>query len=193
MGITISSYTRSHANAIVSLELRASSIEDWLDKAIAMPNFSPYLKVFESFGFGSRLSVLLLIQIYPFDKFLVGGQPWVEEEIGHNDKLQLRYRSLRSFQLYLGIGYKWVQSGDKIVRTIGGSTVCRSHLYMWCFDRIAPEGNRRLQTYIGQNLGEKYDLLRRGEVKIAGKDAIIRVLYKATRLLFEELCQELLE
>jgi hypothetical protein len=149
--------------------------------------------VFEFFGFGSRLSVLLLIQIYPFDKFLVGGQPWVEEEIGQNDKLQLRYRSLRNFQLYLGIGYKWIQSGDKIVRTIGGSTVCRSHLFMWCFDRITPEGNRRLQTNVGQDLGKKYDILRRGYVKIAGKDAIIRVLYKATRLLFDELCRELLD
>jgi hypothetical protein len=51
---------------------------------------------------------------------------------------------------------------------------------MWFFDRaeplrdrIAPEGNRRLQTAICQTLGQKYDKLRRGDVKIAGKDAII--------------------
>jgi hypothetical protein len=106
--------------------------------------------------------------------------------------VQIRHRSQRSFQLYLGIGYQWKQSGDKTVRVIGGSTICRAHLYMWCFNRIAPEGNRRLQTNIGQNLGVKYDELRRGAVKISGKDAIIRVLYKATRLLFEELCRELL-
>jgi hypothetical protein len=66
-------------------------------------------------------------------------------------------------------------------------------LYMWCFERIAPEGNRRLQTNIGQILGKKYDVLRRGKVKIAGKDAIIRVLFKATKLLFDELRQELLK
>jgi hypothetical protein len=58
---------------------------------------------------------------------------------------------------------------------------------------IAPEGNRRLQTAIGQELGTKYDKLRRGEVKIAGKDAIIKVLYKTTRMLFEKLCKELAE
>jgi hypothetical protein len=63
---------------------------------------------------------------------------------------------------------------------------------MWCFARITPEGNRRLQTNVGKELGKKYDHLRRGEVKIAGKDAIIRMLYKATRILFEELCRELL-
>jgi hypothetical protein len=193
LGIGISEYTRAHAFEIIALELRATAIESWLDKAIADPEFAPYLKVFERFGFGQRLSVLLLIQIYPFEKFLVDGVPWVEEEIGHNDKPQLRYRSLRSFQLYLGLGYKWVQSGEKTVRVFAGSTVCRSHLYMWCFDRIAPEGNRRLATNIGRSLGEKYDHLRRGEVKIAGKDAIIRVLYKATRILFEELCRELLD
>ncbi len=192
LGIDISKYTRAHATAIINLELRANAIENWLDREIDKCEYQPYLKVFEKFGFGTRLSTLLLIQIYPLDKFLIDGKPWLEEEIGSNGKLQLRYRSLRSFQLYLGLGYKWIQSGEKIIRVLSGSSICRSHLYMWCFDRIAPSGNRRLQTKVGQNLGEKYDKLRRGEVKIAGKDAMIRVLYKATRMLFEELCRELL-
>jgi hypothetical protein len=147
--------------------------------------------VFEKFGFGSRLSVLLLVQIYSFDKFLLGGVSCVEKEVNLNGKTQTRYRSLRSFQLYLGVGYKWVQSEDKTIRTLGGSSVCRAHLYMWCFDRIAPEGKRRLPTAHGQILGEKYDKLRRGDVKISTKDAITRVLYLATRLLFEELWQSL--
>jgi hypothetical protein len=193
LGVNISEYTRAHAAAIVSLELRAKAIEVGLDNAIANSEFVPYLRVFERFGFGSRLSVLLLIQIYPFQKFLLNGAPWCEEEIGHNGKPQKRYRSLRSFQLYLGVGYKWIQSGDKIIRTLSGSSVCRAHLFIWCLARIAPEGNRRLQTNIGQNLGAKYDKLRRGEVKIAGKDAIIRVLFKMTRLLFDELCRELVK
>jgi hypothetical protein len=51
----------------------------------------------------------------------------------------------------------------------------------------------RCETNVGKALGEKYDKSRRGEVAIAGKEAIIRVLYKATRLLFEELCRELIE
>jgi hypothetical protein len=63
---------------------------------------------------------------------------------------------------------------------------------MWYFDRIAPEKNRRLQTNIGQTLGKKYDKPRWGEVKISEKDAIIRTLFMATRLLFEELCRELI-
>ncbi|MGL5804848.1 MAG: hypothetical protein ACRC11_05315 [Xenococcaceae cyanobacterium] len=192
LNVNLTDYTRAHARAIVDLELRAKAIEDKIDRQRQFASFAPYLKVFEKFGFGQRLSILMLIQIYPLEKFLVDGKPWVETEIGYNGKPQLRYRSLRGFQLYLGLGYKWVQSGEKVVRVLGGSTVCRSHLYMWAFDRIAPQEKRRLQTAIGQNLGAKYDKLRRGEVKIAGKDAIVRILYKATRLLFEELCKELL-
>jgi hypothetical protein len=193
LDINLSDYTRAHAASIINLELRGSAIERWLDRAIDFNSFAPYLKVFALFGFGQRLTVLMLIQIYPLEKFLVDGKPWIEEEIGSNEKPQLRHRSLRSFQLYLGLGYKWVQSGEKTVRVLSGSSVCRSHLYIWAFDRITPEGNRRLQTNIGQDLGKKYDKLRRGEVKIAGKDAIIRVLFKASRMLFEELCRELLE
>ncbi len=134
LGIEISDYTRAHARAIVELEIRAKKIENWLGLAIAHPDFILYLKVFESFGFGLKLSTLLLIQIYPFEKFLVGSQPWIEREFNLEGKLQTRYRSQRSFQLYLGVGYKWIQSGDKTIRTLGGSSVCRAHLYMWCFD-----------------------------------------------------------
>jgi hypothetical protein len=90
------------------------------------------------------------------------------------------------------MGYKWIQSGDKIVRVLAGSNLCRAHLFIWLYDRIAPQPPRRLPTEIGDILGAKYDKLRRGEVKLSWKDASIRVLYKATRLLFKELCDHLL-
>jgi hypothetical protein len=192
LGVNISNYTRAHASMCVDLELRANAIEQRLAIALLKPEFISYLKVFEKFGFGQRLSVLMLMQIYPFEKFLVNGKPLVEREIGFKGKKQLRYRSLRSFQLYLGLGYKWKQSGDKIVRFLAGSSICRAHLFMWCFDRIAPLPPRRLPTQIGEILGTKYDKLRRGEVKLAWKDAQIRVLYRATTLLFYELCNHLL-
>jgi hypothetical protein len=62
---------------------------------------------------------------------------------------------------------------------------------MWCLARIAPLPPRRLPTQIGRVLGTKYDKLRRGEVKVSGKDAMIRVLYKATALLFKKLDREI--
>jgi hypothetical protein len=192
LGISISSYTCAHAAMCVDLELRANAIDHQIAIAIEEPEFIPYLKVFEKFGFGKRLSVLMLMQIYPFEKFLVNGQPLVETEISSKGKKQRRYRSLRSFQLYLGLGYKWKQSGDKTVRFLAGSSICRAHLFMWCFDRIAPLPPKRLPTQIGKILGNKYDKLRRGEVKLAWKDAQVRVLYRATSLLFYELCHHLL-
>ncbi len=76
LGIKISRYARDRARAILEIELRAKSIENCLGLAIAYPDFAPYLKTFEKFGF-------------------------------------------------------------------------------WCFDRIAPQGNRWLQTSIGQVVGGK--------------------------------------
>jgi hypothetical protein len=192
LGIRISNYTRAHAAMCTDIELRANALEQKLAIALDEPEFKPYLRVFEKFGFGQRLSVLMLVQIYPFEKFLVNGQPIIDREVNYLGKKQKRYRSLRSFQLYLGLGYKWKQSGDKIVRFLAGSSICRAHLFMWCFDRIAPFPPRRLPTEIGSILGAKYDLLRRGSVKLSWKDAEIRVLYRTTALLFKELCNHLL-
>jgi hypothetical protein len=174
------------------VELRANAIEHKLEITIQELEFKPYLQIFEKFGFGQRLSVLMLVQIYPFEKFLVNGQPIIDREISAIGKKQKRYRSLRSFQLYLGLGYKWKQSGDQIVRFLSGSSICRAHLFMWAFDRIAPLPPRRLPTEIGNILGAKYDLLRRGSVKLSWKDAQVRVLYRTTALLFRELCNHLL-
>jgi hypothetical protein len=192
LGVSISEYTRAHAAMCVDLELRGNAIEHKLAIALEEPEFKPYLKVFEKFGFRQRLSVLMLIQIYPFEKFLTNGKPLIEREIGKKGKKVKRYRSLRSFQLYLGLGYKWIQSGDKVVRVLAGSSVSRSHLFIWLYDRIAPLPPRRLPTEIGNILGAKYDKLRRGEVKLSWKDSQVRVLYRATALLFDELCKNLL-
>jgi hypothetical protein len=192
LGISISNYTRAHAAMCTDVELRANAIEQKLAIALDEPEFKPYLQVFEKFGFGQRLSVLMLVQIYPFEKFLVNGQSIIDRGISATGKKQKRYRSLRSFQLYLGLGYKWKQSGDKIVRFLSGSSICRAHLFMWAFDRIAPLPPRRLPTEIGNILGAKYDLFRRGSVKLSWKDAVVRVLYRTTALLFRELCNHLL-
>lgn len=201
-GIEISSYTRDHAGVICQIELRQSKAERRLVELIKLPEFQPYLKVFRKFGFGLRNQALLLFLIYPFDKFLVEGKPWIEWEQGANGKMQKRRRSLRSFQAYLGLSYVLEKSGDKESKKFGGSDLCRAHLYMWAVDTICVREGQRLKTSVGQILGEKYDRLRKWEYKdgkriagsdaIPGRDAIIRILFKATALLFKELCKELL-
>ena len=96
--------------------------------------FVPYLKVFKQFGFGLRNQALLLCQCYPFDRFLLDGKPWVDYEEGINKQgiptSQKRHRSLRSFQLFLGLGYTEKQSGDKRVKALGGSEVTRASLML---------------------------------------------------------------
>lgn len=201
LGIEISQHTRDHATAICHLELREFKAEQRLAGLLSLPEFQSYLKVFRLFGFGLRNQALLLFHIYPFEKFLVDGKPWIEWEEGTEGKKQKRHRSLRSFQAYLGLAHTIEQSGDKKTKKFGGSDLCRAHLYMWAVDLICVPEKQRLKTRIGQILGAKYDDLRNWDYKdgkriagtgaIPGRDAIIRILFKATALLFRELCKEL--
>lgn len=189
LGIEISLYTRDHAGMIVHLELRETKTETELRSLLGRPEFLPYRRVFAQFGFGLRNEALLLSQCYPFDKFLLQGRPWVEWEENRKNKLQKRHRSLRSFQLYLGVGYVKKQSGDKESIKLGGSDLVRSALYMWALDRVFPKKRKRLATRPIQALSMKLDELN--ESQIPGKNKVIRILFRATRILFQELWKEL--
>lgn len=190
IGIEISQYTRDHALSICNLELRESKTEKELRSLIQEPQFFPYRKVFAQFGFGLRNEALLLVQVYPFDKFLLDGKPWIEWEENRQGELQKRHRSLRSFQLYLGLGYVLKESGKERTIALGGSDLVRSQLYMWCVDRVFPKGAGKLYTPELQTLRAKRDKLDEGQVP--GKNKVIRILYRATRMLFVELCKELI-
>lgn len=188
IGISISSYTRDHAHSICTIEQRITQIESDLVESMAEPEFEPYLRVFKKFGFGLTNQAQLLCKCYPFEKFLVDGRPWVEWEENAAGKSQKRNRSQRSFQAYLGLSYKLKQSGDKLSKSFQGSDMTRSHLYMWAIDRICPERSR-LSNDFGEILGNKADNLRAAGVP--GKDAVMRLLFKTTAMLFKELCREL--
>jgi hypothetical protein len=64
-----------------------------------VPQFLPYRKVFARFGFGRRVEVLLLSQIYPFENYLAAdGKPDVKIRNGRlSDKATKRHLSLRGF------------------------------------------------------------------------------------------------
>lgn len=185
LGLAISDYTRDHAGLIVHLELRETKTEAELRSLLGRIEFHPYRKVFTQFGLGLRNEALLLSQIFPFDKFLLMNQPWVEWEENRQGKLQKRHRSLRSFQLYLGLGYVKKQSGDNETIKLGGSDVVRAALYMWAVDRVFPKKHQRLNTLVIQSLTQKLEVLNEGQ--IPGKNKVIRILFKATRLMFYEL------
>jgi hypothetical protein len=84
--------------------------------------FAPYLKVFNLFGFGRVSKVILLINIYPFEKFLFDGEQWIEWELSRG-KYQKRNRSLRAFQAFLGLSYSINQSGAAAALAFGETAV----------------------------------------------------------------------
>ncbi len=187
LNIKISDYTRDHAGAIVEVEKRYWQHLLELQSAITDSNFDGYNRVFDRFNFGISCRSLLLFNIYPFDKFLVGGKPLIDREYGHGDRLQKRDRSLRKFQSFLGMSYSYKDSGKKSVKKFHGSSMVRSHLYVWAVCTIAPT-DYRISSEIGKRLSDRYQELRQ---TVKGKDALIRILFKATRLLYYELVKEL--
>jgi hypothetical protein len=187
LNIIISDYTRSHALMITTIEQRISERLSWFESILNEPQFKPYFTVFDRFGFGLDNKMLLLYHCYPFEKFLVNGKPWIEREENHQGKLQKRDRSLRKFQAYLGLSYSYRQSGEKKSRKFHGSKIMRSHLYVWAVCMVAPS-NYRIKSDIGIQLCDRYIELR---TTVKGKDALIRILFKATRMLFYELLNEL--
>jgi Transposase len=182
--IKISLFTRSHASAIIELEHRITDTLNTIESLIASPEFAPYNRVFDRFGFGVNCQALLLFNLYPFEKFLVNGKPWVEYEPS-NGKLQKRDRSLSKFQAFCGMSFSYRQSGDKTSRKFHGNGIIRSHLYMWvccCVTRKIKYQGLKME------LGDRYQELKK---TVKGKDAITRVLFKLTRMLFYELVKEI--
>jgi uncharacterized protein YxeA len=137
------------------------------------------------FGFGLTCRALLLFNLYPFDKFLVNGKPWVEYEPSKG-KLQKRDRSLRKFQAYVGLSYSYKSSGDKIKRKFRGNGTIRSHLYMFVTATITRTKNIKHHGLTKQ-LNNRYQELRK---TVKGKDAIVRIVFRLTRMLFYELVKE---
>ena len=183
LNIQISDYTRAHASMLVDIEQRITQVLNQLKDIVNYPEFKSYFVVFDRFGFGLDNKILLLYHCYPFDKFLLNGCAWIEREEGKNGKMQKRDRSLRKFQAFMGMSYSYRQSGDKKSRSFHGSSLVRSHLYAWAVCMVAPQ-NQRIKSDIGKQLSDRYQELR---VNVKGKDALIRILFKVTRMLYYEL------
>ncbi|MGL5924062.1 IS110 family transposase [Chroococcidiopsis sp.] len=186
LGIAITDYTRDHAQTIITLELRITQTMNAIANAIKAPEFDAYHAVFDCIGFGLNVRALLLFNLYPFEKFLVDGKPWVEYERS-GDKLQKRHKSLRKFQAFCGLSYSYKQSGDKIKRKFHGNGIIRSHLYIWSVAVLSRTKNIN-HNPLQKELSDRYQELRSS---VKGKDALTRILFKLTRMLFYELVKTL--
>ncbi|MBU7587262.1 MAG: hypothetical protein KAF91_31185 [Nostoc sp. TH1S01] len=133
-GVKISDFTRTLADLICDLRDWENKIQAEILELLNSPEFIPYTRVMTQFGISDRQQALLISQIFPITKF----------------------ESLGRFKRRLGMAKDEESSGDKESYKTGGSKLCRSQLYLWIYNRIAPE-HARPKNDIGQKLGEFYD------------------------------------
>jgi hypothetical protein len=127
--------------------------------------------------------------VFPFEKFLVNGFPYIERYKSKSDAWQKRNISLQCFQAYFGLSRRIEQSGQKEKIKWSGSKLLRSKMYMWIIARISSK-KARIKNLLGEQLGAKWDELKRDGVAI-GKDAGMRVEFLANRALFQRLRDEI--
>ena len=74
-------------------QIREVSLKSALsDSLLVDPAFDKYRKTLELFGFGYVMQATILGNIYPFDKFLLMGQPHIdryEDDRGKHNKICL--------------------------------------------------------------------------------------------------------
>ncbi|MEH1790584.1 MAG: transposase [Nostoc sp.] len=158
VGLGITDTVRNHAKRVCDLQREEIAIEKELGQLFSDARFEPYLEVFHKFGFGPRLTAILISQIYPLSGFMgEDGKPEVKILRGRNSgKPTKRYLSLRRFQKALGVAPTQESSGDKKkTKVVGGSDLCRKSLWQWIFTAIEPKQCRK--NKIGQELGAKMD------------------------------------
>ena len=187
LGIEISNHTRNHAKLIHQIESQLIETENELKLLIDNPKFAIYNEVFDLYSFGLTMRGMLLYKIYPFEKFLIEGKALILYKKNDASETVKTDRSQSFFQSYLGLSKKLVQSGDKLVTKWNGSSMLRSHLYIWVLGQIAPEKCRITPKRV--ELGAKWDKLR--EKNFKGKDVAVRCCYALTRGIYRELLKRI--
>ena len=189
VGLGVKDETRSHAKRLVELwkdeDLLERELADLMGKD---PRFMPYKQVLSSWGMGVRCQAAIISQIYPISSFCDDdGKPLVVwgKSRKNKDKRTKRHLGLRRFCKALGLAPTERSSGDKESKQIvGGSDVCRRHIWLWCYTRIEVKRNR-LATGKLDALCQMYDT-----GKTSGKPMKLlrmQVCAKAVKLLFYEL------
>jgi transposase len=186
IGLGLTQSSRYHAERLCSLQREEMEIEEEIYKLLRNQAYAPYLEIFDRFQFGIRLKALLVSQIFPFDKYLVNGQPEIICRKGRiSGKQTLRYLSERRFLKSLGVAPSQEQSGDsKKQRVTGGSSMCRRALWLWLFTSVEVKKRRKNIPFI-EAIAKQLD-----EEKASGKPIQLvrsRACAKAGKLLFKEL------
>jgi hypothetical protein len=194
-GTDISEFTRILAGDIVTLQDRLAVTSEMIITLATAPEFDRYSRILKDFGYRDLMG-LILIHVYPFDRFLVNGLPYRQR----NHDL-----SLRKFQAFLGLSYSYESSGDtsatfeKVKKKWAGSEIVRSHLYAHKLVTIC-NPRYKARSPVQQRLKDAWFDGRVDPVtgerfrpfKPLGKDGICRLLFYETRMLYQEMKREFL-
>jgi hypothetical protein len=191
VGLGLTQSVTYHAQRLCHLHIEEIEIEGQLFELSQYKQFEFYGRVFTRFGFGPRISAMLLSQIYPIENYLTeANKPQVIYRTGRvSGKSTKRHLSRRRFEKALGIAPTENSSGDyRSKALVGGSDLCRIALWQWVFCRLEIK-RCRPPSKVGQLLGQVVDA-----EKASGKPVRLirmRVAAKAVRLLFYELVKEM--
>jgi transposase len=175
VGLGIEEGLRLHAARLCDLQEEEIRLERQLGQLLSEPEFADYLEVFKDFGFGQRVSAIILGQVYPIDNFLSpDGRPIKEKG---------RRLSERRFRAALGVAPTDNSSGNRRGVIVGGSDICRTALWLWRLTRIEPQ-HTRPKGEVGRQLVQRWEHDRaRGSISQARG----RFLGWAATLLFRQL------
>ena len=193
VGLGLTDTVKLHALRLCDIHTEEIFLERQLKLITTNPKFKAYHQVFARFGLGTRISSIILSQIYPFENFLVDGKPEVKVRKGRKSgNPTKRYLSRRRFEKALGVAPTEESSGKmNSSKIVGGSELCRKALWQWVFTRIEPRQGARLNNEIGNVLADYLD-----EAKAKGqpiKLARMKCTSKAVRMLFDELVKAIVK
>jgi Transposase len=183
VGLGVEPDVKFQAERIINILTEKMDLQRRLNGLALGEDFSEYREIFDKFGFGDHLSALLLTQMFPFEDFLSpNGKPIRSK----SDRGNTQHVSLGRFKNAVGLGARDESSGDRNATAVGGAALSRKTFWLWAMTRIAPQKTRGKTDYC-QMLGSKFDSMRLGGVP--GRLALSRICVRASRLLFNELCQ----
>ncbi|MGL5082223.1 MAG: hypothetical protein ACRC8A_12130 [Microcoleaceae cyanobacterium] len=166
-GVELCNFTRTVAGFLCNIHRWELKLKTELCELLAYPEFEPYMRVFDRYGFKLKVKAILLSQIYPISRF----------------------DNLGGFKRRLGFGQVEESSGDKKgFRKGGGSQLCKVELNLWVYTCIVrPE--RRISADRVQEIGRFYDerLARFTSDPQVAKIRAIEKMFKAQEKLIESM------
>ena len=212
-GIEIDPILELHAEWMCDISLYEQRLEARISEMLSCSAFTPYMSVFNKFGFGLRVRSRLLTRIYPFESFLgVNGKPVIEYEVREVKKTERerkdaqttvrrlagdtkrikRNRSRDTFKMRLGMGTVLEQSGDGLVEKPSGSSLCRISLWQYVLTGVETgrlPSNDLTKELINYRDSLKAHVTEQGEKLLGGKHIQGKLMSKVVNLLFQELCK----